>query len=52
MVRLIDSNEVKTVLSFRFINFNSITQGEIYVDTMFEDKKIHFTAVVMGANVT
>jgi hypothetical protein len=39
----------KTALLFRFSSFHSIVQSEI--DKMFEDKKIQFTAAVMGANV-
>jgi hypothetical protein len=49
MFRLMDSIEVKMVLLFRFLNFHSIIYSEI--DKNFEDKKIYFTALVMGANI-
>jgi hypothetical protein len=50
MIRLIVSTEFKTVVLFRFFIFHSVIYSEI--DNMFEDNKIQFTAVVMGANIT
>jgi hypothetical protein len=50
MIRLTDSVEVKTAVLFGFFSFHSITWSEI--DKMFDDKKIQFTSIAMGVNIT